>query len=114
VAREFNSMAGRLEQARTLAVDRPMTGSLSSAGSGGRKMARSAARRRLLTVAAPLNVISGRAELMLQTSPEPEVRERHLRIIVRQIGRITGIVQNLLTSPSITNRGTRRSTSWRW
>src|SRR5262249_26032394 len=47
-------------------------------------------------IAAPLNVISGRAELMLKSPTDPTHPDRHLRIIVRQINRITTIVRNLL------------------
>lgn len=47
-------------------------------------------------IAAPLNVISGRAEMLLKKDAEPATRERQLRIIVQQITRITGIVRNLL------------------
>jgi signal transduction histidine kinase len=47
-------------------------------------------------IAAPLNVISGRAELMLRREPEQPVRQQNLAIIVRQIRRITTIVRNLL------------------
>jgi signal transduction histidine kinase len=47
-------------------------------------------------IAAPLHVIRGRAELLLGYDPAPEVRDRNLRVIVEQIGRITLVVQNLL------------------
>ncbi|HLQ59797.1 MAG TPA: ATP-binding protein [Gemmatimonadales bacterium] len=49
-------------------------------------------------IAAPLNVISGRAELLLQSESESSERHRNLGIIVRQIERITTIVRNLLDS----------------
>src|SRR2546426_1058470 len=49
-------------------------------------------------IAAPLNVISGRAELLLKSESENPERRRNVGIIVRQIGRITAIVRNLLDS----------------
>src|SRR6266851_4718322 len=49
-------------------------------------------------IAAPLNVISGRAELLLKSESENPERHRNLGIIVRQIERITTIVRNLLDS----------------
>jgi signal transduction histidine kinase len=49
-------------------------------------------------IAAPLNVISGRAELLLQSEAQNTDRRRNLGIIVRQIERITAIVRNLLES----------------
>src|SRR3989441_9713969 len=49
-------------------------------------------------IAAPLNVISGRAELLLKSESESPERHRNLGIIVRQIERITTIVRNLLDS----------------
>jgi len=49
-------------------------------------------------IAAPLNVISGRAGLLLENEPEPSERRRHLAIIMRQIERITAIVRDLLDS----------------
>ena len=47
-------------------------------------------------IAAPLNVISGRAEMVLRKADDEEARGRNLRIIVQQTGRITTIVRNLL------------------
>jgi two-component system, NtrC family, sensor kinase len=49
-------------------------------------------------IAAPLNVISGRAELLLKSESENPDQRRNVSIIVRQIGRITAIVRNLLDS----------------
>jgi signal transduction histidine kinase len=47
-------------------------------------------------IAAPMNVISGRAELLLRKVPTGTDEARQLQIIIRQIGRITATVQNLL------------------
>jgi len=47
-------------------------------------------------IAAPLNVISGRAELLLKRENDPAARNRNLQIIIQQINRITTIVRNLL------------------
>lgn len=49
-------------------------------------------------IAAPLNVISGRAELLLEEEPPNSPRRRNLGIIARQIERITTIVRDLLDS----------------
>jgi signal transduction histidine kinase len=49
-------------------------------------------------IAAPLNVISGRAGMLLETEPENSERRRNLGIIQRQIERITAIVRDLLDS----------------
>ncbi len=48
-------------------------------------------------IAAPLNVISGRAELLARRVPPGTDEERQLQIIIRQISRITTTVQNLLS-----------------
>lgn len=99
LSREFNTMAGRLEAARItstrqaeeqVALERRLqeTEKLAAIGNLAAGLAHE--------IAAPLNVISGRAELLLRRDGEPPVRERNLRIIVQQIGRITTIVRNLL------------------
>lgn len=49
-------------------------------------------------IAAPLNVISGRAGLLLENEPQNSERRRNLGIIQRQIERITAIVRDLLDS----------------
>ncbi|MEX2281219.1 MAG: ATP-binding protein [Gemmatimonadota bacterium] len=47
-------------------------------------------------IAAPLNVVAGRAEMLRRGSKPLEAHDRDLRIIIDQIGRITVIVRNLL------------------
>lgn len=99
LAREFNQMADRLESARMrleqeaeerLALERRLRETEKMAALG--TLAAGLAHE----IAAPLHVIRGRAEMMLKRTPEPEQRERNLRIINGQIGRITLIVRNLL------------------
>ena len=96
---EFNLMAGRLETARhellreadeRLALERRLRQSGKMAAVG--KLAAGLAHE----IAAPLNVIQGRAEMLLRGSGHAPDHERQLRIIVGQIGRITTIVHNLL------------------
>ncbi len=99
LAREFDGMATSLEAARTdllrqaeerVALERRLRESekLATVGTLATGLAHE--------IAAPLNVISGRAEMLLGRDAAPEARERHLRSIVVQIGRITAIVDNLL------------------
>ena len=99
LARDFNSMAGSLESARAevvregeerLALERRLREAEKLAAIG--DLAAGLAHQ----VAAPLNVISGRAELLLRRSEDATARERSLRIIIQQISRITTIVRNLL------------------
>jgi two-component system NtrC family sensor kinase len=99
LAREFNAMAENLERARAAAdrdaeerveLERRLSESEKLAAVG--NLAAGLAHE----IAAPLNVISGRAELVLRRTEEAPARERHLRIIIQQIGRITTIVRNLL------------------
>ncbi len=99
VARAFNSMAEGLEQTRAaitreaeerVELERRLRESEKMAAIG--SLATSLAHE----IAAPLNVISGRAEMMLKRESDQEGRERQLRIIVQQIHRITAIVRNLL------------------
>ncbi|MEP7176445.1 MAG: ATP-binding protein [Gemmatimonadales bacterium] len=99
LAREFNTMAGRLEAARAASeleaekrviLERRLQESEKLAAIG--DLAAGLAHE----IAAPLNVISGRAELLLRRPSDTPARERNLRIIVQQIGRITTIVRNLL------------------
>jgi signal transduction histidine kinase len=99
LAQEFNSMAGSLESARAevvregeerLALERRLREAEKLAAIG--NLAAGLAHQ----VAAPLNVISGRAELLLRRPDDTAGRERSLRIIIQQISRITTIVRNLL------------------
>jgi len=99
LARELNAMASSLEVARVasareaeerILLERRLqeTEKLAAIGNLAAGLAHE--------IAAPLNVISGRAELLLRRSSDTPASERHLRIIVLQIGRITTIVRNLL------------------
>ncbi|HEU4697825.1 MAG TPA: ATP-binding protein [Gemmatimonadales bacterium] len=99
VARAFNGMAASLEQTQAavareaeerFALEHRLreTEKLAAIGNLAAGLAHE--------IAAPLNVISGRAEMLLKRDPGPGDRERQLRIIVQQITRITGIVRNLL------------------
>ena len=99
LGREFNRMAERLEAARAelvreaeerIALERRLreTEKLAAIGNLAAGLAHE--------IGAPLNVIGGRAELLLRRDLTPEARERNLRIIVEQIGRITAIVRNVL------------------
>ncbi|GBD32703.1 Sensor protein ZraS [bacterium HR33] len=99
LAAEFNLMASRLERAREellkeaenrVALERQLRQSEKMAAIG--KLAASVAHE----IAAPLNVISGRAEMLLASGRLSADQERQLRIIVNQIGRISTIVRNLL------------------
>jgi two-component system, NtrC family, sensor kinase len=99
LAREFNAMAGSLETAQasvvrqsaeSLALERRLREAEKLATIG--NLAAGVAHE----IAAPLNVISGRAELLLKREADPAALNRSLRIIIRQINRITTIVRNLL------------------
>jgi two-component system, NtrC family, sensor kinase len=99
LAREFNGMAANLEHTRAavareaeerLALERRLQEAEKLAAIG--NLAAGLAHE----IAAPLNVISGRAEMMLRREPDQPTRQRNLGIIVQQIGRITTIVRNLL------------------
>ncbi len=99
LARELNTMASRIEQARDtearqaeerIVLERRLreTEKLAAIGNLAAGIAHE--------IAAPLNVISGRAEMVLRRPDDTEVRDRNLRIIVQQTSRITTIVRNLL------------------
>ena len=99
VAQAFNGMAHGLEQSHAaiareseerLQLERRLRESEKMAAIG--NLAAGLAHE----IAAPLNVISGRAEILLTRESDPAGRERQLRIIVHQIHRITAIVRNLL------------------
>jgi signal transduction histidine kinase len=99
LAREFNTMAGSLQSAQTailhqaeegLTLERRLREAEKLAAIG--NLAAGVAHE----IAAPLNVISGRAELILKHDTDPATRHRDLRIIIQQINRITTIVRNLL------------------
>lgn len=99
LAREFNVMAARLASARRellheteerLRLERRLAEAekLATVGTLAAGLAHE--------IGAPLNVISGRAEMLLrQHDADPEMR-RHLESIVAQIGRITRTVRSLL------------------
>jgi signal transduction histidine kinase len=99
LARELNTMASRLERARDtegrqaeerIVLERRLRETEKLAAIG--NLAAGVAHE----IAAPLNVISGRAEMVLRKPDDAEVRDRNLRIIVQQTSRITTIVRNLL------------------
>jgi two-component system NtrC family sensor kinase len=98
LAREFNGMAARIEQARTerereseqrvvLARRLREAEKLAVVGNLAAGLAHE--------IAAPLHVIRGRAELLRGRSAD-SATERNLRIITDQIDRITSIMRNLL------------------
>jgi two-component system NtrC family sensor kinase len=99
LAGAFNRMASNLQQARAdlvaqaeerLALERNLRQTEQMAVVG--RLAAGLAHE----IAAPLNVISGRAEMLLRSGQYPAGQERNLRIIIDEIGRITSIVRNLL------------------
>jgi signal transduction histidine kinase len=99
VAHELNRMADSLEEARRdlvaeteerVQLERRLLQSEKLAEVG--QLAAGLAHE----IGAPLQVIRGRADLVLRNDVGPEPRRRNLTIIVRQIDRITVIVRNLL------------------
>jgi signal transduction histidine kinase len=99
LAREFNAMTARLADARDALIrEGEQRAALESRLRRSEKLATvgTLAAGIAHEIAAPLNVISGRAELLLKHEPPDAPRARHLRIIVDEIGRITAIVRGLL------------------
>ena len=99
LAREFNVMATRLAGARRellregeerLRLERRLAEAekLATVGTLAAGLAHE--------IGAPLNVISGRAEMMLEASETPPGLARHLQSIVAQSARITRTVRSLL------------------
>jgi signal transduction histidine kinase len=99
LAQEFNRMAEQLEAGRDratreaeerLQLERRLreTEKLASVGN----LATSIAHE----IAAPLNVVSGRAQMLRKQETTAAARDRNIAIITDQIGRITLIVRNLL------------------
>jgi signal transduction histidine kinase len=99
LGREFNLMTQQLQGARAqmlheaeerVALERRLRESEKLAAVG--NLAAGLAHE----IGAPLNVISGRAEMLLQQHESKNERERNVQIIVEQIGRITTTVRSLL------------------
>ena len=99
LAREFNEMVERLGSARRALLQESETRVRLE-----RRLAEAEKLATVGTVAAglaheigaPLNVISGRAEMMLQQHGSDARISRHLESIIAQIGRITRTVRSLL------------------
>lgn len=99
VAEAFNRMAEQLEAARlrllaeaerTLDLEQQVRQAETLAVAG--KLATSLAHE----VGTPLNIISGRAEFLLQTLLPSDARRPDLEVIITQIDRISGIIRSLL------------------
>lgn len=99
VAEAFNTMAEQLDAAhrklveeseRALELERQLRHAQTLAVAG--RLATALAHE----VGTPLNIISGRAEVLLQTLPADDRRRDELSIIVGQIDRIAGIIRSLL------------------
>ncbi len=99
LAREFNTMAERLAGARLaqlreaeerVLLERRLSEAekLATVGTVAAGLAHE--------IGAPLNVISGRAELLLRQQGDESPAARHLNSIIGQIGRITRTVRSLL------------------
>lgn len=100
LASEFNRMAARIENAQLdlvreseerVALERRLreTEKLAAVGNLAAGLAHE--------IGAPLHVIRGRAEMVLQKGPISDAERRNLGIIIQQIDRITVIVRNLLS-----------------
>src|SRR5919108_1732806 len=98
LAQEFNRMAEQLEAARDratreaeerLQLERRLreTEKLAAVGNLAASLAHE--------IAAPLNVVSGRAQMLRKQETTAAARDRNIAIICDQIGRITLIVRNL-------------------
>lgn len=99
LAREFNEMVERLGTARrALLQESEMRVRLERSLAEAEKLATvgTVAAGLAHEIAAPLNVISGRAEMMLQQHGQDPRISRHLESIIAQIGRITRTVRSLL------------------
>jgi signal transduction histidine kinase len=99
VAAAFNTMAEQLDAARAklleeseraLELERQVRHAQTLAVAG--RLATALAHE----VGTPLNIISGRAEVLLQTLPVTDRRREELSVIVGQIDRIAGVIRALL------------------
>ena len=99
LALEFNRMADGLESARAelllqteerLGLEQRLRSTEKMAAIG--KLAAGLAHE----IAAPLNVVVGRAEMLRRREMDRDAQRRNVGIIIDQIGRITVIVRNLL------------------
>jgi signal transduction histidine kinase len=99
VAEAFNAMATQLQAARqdllretehTLDLEQQLRHSATLAVAG--RLASGVAHE----IGTPLNIISGRAEFILQSLPPGDSRHEELNVIVGQIDRITAMIRSLL------------------
>jgi len=99
VAEAFNRMAGQLEMARQrilndsehmAELEQQLRRGATLAVAG--KLASSVAHE----VGTPLNIISGRAEMLLRSLPAEDAGRADLQAIIEQIDRISGIIRSLL------------------
>src|SRR5215831_3531521 len=99
VAEAFNAMAAQLHAARqdllretehTLDLEQQLRHSATLAVAG--RLASGVAHE----IGTPLNIISGRAEFILQNLPVGDTRREELNVIVGQIDRITAMIRSLL------------------
>ena len=99
VAEAFNTMAAQLQTARqdllretehTLDLEQQLRHSATLAVAG--RLASGVAHE----IGTPLNIISGRAEFILQNLPAGDTRRDELNVIVGQIDRITAMIRSLL------------------
>lgn len=99
VAEAFNRMAGQIEAAQRqirdngehmLDLEQQLSRAASLAVAG--KLAAGIAHE----VGTPLNIISGRAEILLRSVPADDPGRAELQVIIDQIDRISGIIRSLL------------------